>query len=175
MTMIQSKILKHRRSCAGYTLVEAVVAAGVIGIVVMAAASMIGSMSADKRKLQQRSLLQRSARAFVHQIAMSEKNIPASAQPARWGQSGYDPYADPQLAQEICYSADGIPVVSPKDPSCFFKIQYFHLVITDQKYPSSQDIASLPITRLYFKVSFRESDRDLVYYFSRLQTNFLQQ
>lgn len=159
----------------GYTLVETVVAAAAIGLLVMATASLAGYMSAEKSKLRQRSLLQRSARAFIHQVSMDEKNIPAYPQPAQWGQLGYDPYLDERITRQVCYSSDGIPVADLQDPLCFFKIRYFQIVVTDQKYPANQDIAALPLTRLYFQVSFRENATDRVYYFSRLQSGFLQQ
>lgn len=162
-------------SQSGFSLMEVLVASALIGIAAMATSSLVVFLAGQQKSLREHGSLQRSARSFLHQISSTERNIPAFSQPANWGQPGYDPYTDTSFAQEICYTIEGTPLKESTDPGCFFKIQYFRLVVTDQKYNPAHDVASLPLTRLFFRVQFKAAEQERVYHFSKFEAMYLQQ
>lgn len=173
--MSPKRMVPFHAAQSGFTLVEVLVASALIGLAALITSSLFVFITGQQKSLREHGSLQRSARAFLHQIASTERNVPAFPQPQRWGQAGYDPYVDPSIAQEVCYTMEGTSLKQTADPSCFFKIQYFRIVVTDQKYNPVHDIASLPLTRLFFRVQFRAGEQERVYHFSKFEAMYLQQ
>ena len=159
------------KSYRGYSLIEVLIVAVIIGIGVMAVSSLfvdtqkgISRVQAQSKNLQTLQLITKSVLArsqYFPTVLESEASKVADV-------------CSLSICLDVCYTREGSEV--PKaDASCFFKLKAYRVVLQDRKFADTSRLSWLPIHRVTFDLTYKENDMDKVLKYSRLKTAVINQ
>ena len=159
------------KSYRGYSLIEVLIVAVIIGIGVMAVSSLfvdtqkgISRVQAQSKNLQTLQLITKSVLArsqYFPTVLESEASKVADV-------------CSLSICLDVCYTREGSEV--PKaDASCFFKLKAYRVVLQDRKFADTSRLSWLPIHRVNFDITYKENDMDKVLKYSRLKTAVINQ
>jgi hypothetical protein len=165
------KIIGNNR---GLSIVEMLVASVLLVIVAFGVQTVVTGLIKGGTKVEQKVSLQKIVRSLIYQISTRQQNQPGVIPDARFANSSFDPYADPEISTQTCYNKSGIEV-GIADIGCFYTVRYFRLQILDTKFSATSDVAKIPLTRLQIKISYVDGKENKNLYLSQFQTSFLSQ
>jgi prepilin-type N-terminal cleavage/methylation domain-containing protein len=159
------------KSYRGYSLIEVLIVAVIIGIGVMAVSSLfvdtqkgISRVQAQSKNLQTLQLITKSVLArsqYFPTVLESEASKVADV-------------CSLSICLDVCYTREGSEVAKA-DASCFFKLKAYRVVLQDRKFADTSRLSWLPIHRVNFDITYKENDMDKVLKYSRLKTAVINQ
>lgn len=164
-------ILLNRR---GLSIVEMMVASALLCIVAFSIQTVVTNLIKGGAKVEQRVSLQKIVRSLIYQISTKEQNLPGVIPDSRFSSASFDPYSDPTIVSETCFSKSGDELPT-SDLDCFYKVKYYRLQIVDTKFKTGSDLGRLPLVRLQIKISYVENKLPKDLFVSQFMTSFLSQ
>lgn len=163
-------LLNHK----GLSIIEMLVASALLGVVALAIHTVVANLIRGGARVEQKVSLQKIVRSLIYQVSTREQNLPGVIPDSRFSNPAFDPYNDPTIANETCFTRTG-EEGSSNSPDCFYKIKYFRLQIIDTKFKQGSDLGRLPLVRLQVKISYTENRKPKDIYVSQFLTSYLSQ
>jgi hypothetical protein len=178
--MLENKLnpIKHLRNSRGLSLVELIVAAGIMGVLVFAIMSMKTMVFKMSQGVLQRSSNARIIFSIQEELVKEMDSLPFRSDAAfitgpTFDQALYEASFDDTNAQKICYDKEGMQIPFTTDPVCEFNVSYYRVQEVDRNYTGT--LSQIPLSRLVMRLNFIDSNTKTArsLYLSRLKAHVI--
>ena len=160
------------KNIKGYSLIEVLVVAIIVGIGVMAVSSFFVNTQKGMARVQAQSKNLQILQLITKTVLARSQYFPTVLETQAAAESNV--CSSLSICLDTCYSKEGVEV-SKTDPGCFFKLVAYRVVLQDRKFPSNSRLSWLPIHRVNFSINYSENGNSKQLNYSRLKTAVISQ
>lgn len=173
------------RNQNGFSILEVVLAAAILGLTVAAVISFQSGILKQSQVILQRSSLVRVVYSVQEDLMKEIENLPFRKNAnffngTTFDQAAYEASFDDKEAHQACFDSEGRPLKSISAPNCAIRLSFYRLQEVDRNYQGMVAVAGtsfnyVPMSRLFIRVKILDSSNNTerMYYFSRLKTHVL--
>lgn len=161
----------------GFTLVEVLVATGIIALMVLALATFQGDYFKKFSSLSSDTKLLSSLQSIEEDIFKDQRFIIAQSDiPSLQGDQITDDalaasFNPPTKVSVRCYSKQGARV--DEGPDCHHRVLFYKMSIRDRRFSADSAYARVPMSRLNLKIEFPQDEEARPVYISKILTDVL--
>jgi len=181
------------RNQKGFTLVEVLISALILGMIVLVWSSLEVFTSQVVKKTSDFSLTQKVLINIMNDVLASEKGLPPHQPPEALSEVSvtrdrlaetFNTLRSQKLTRQICYDQKANQITDPnRYKDCFYYVHIFKYRLDDRSYPATSQLSQIPLARLLLQVQYydmdypanfdddRSNDRILTRYMTRLVSN----
>jgi type II secretory pathway pseudopilin PulG len=176
---------RKRQDDLGMSLVEVLVAAGMLGIVTLSVSKVILNITKQARVEEQRSTEHQVLSNIVKDVLANDAWMPPQPPDTNLSDSKFEnristTYYDDQGASTQAsdcatakYDATTCAALLKSGVKCFFKVRWYKKGVFDQNYPNTHSLASLPMSFYEMEVTYCSLQRPKTLMLTRYVTNYL--
>jgi prepilin-type N-terminal cleavage/methylation domain-containing protein len=142
----------------GFTLVEILVASAILIFAIMAIQTVILHVTTEGVRVNQRSRLEKVARAVIYELTENARKYPAAARDARFDDPNFQAFDDNSIADQSCYTEEG-GSTSTSSPDCLFRVSSYKIQMANSTFAAGSDLRPMPLYRLFIRFTYPENGK----------------
>lgn len=142
----------------GFTLVEILIASALLVVAIMAIQAVILHVTTEGIRVNQRSRLEKVARAVIYQLTENARKYPAVARDARFDDPNFQAFDDNSVADQSCYTEEG-GSTSTSSPDCLFRVSSYKIQMVNSTFAPGSDLRPMPLYRLFIRFTYPENGK----------------